>query len=513
VTGSPAPERESDDSGARRLAHDLVAGVSVASVLVPQSLAYAQLAGMPAVRGLYAAAAAPLAAAPLGSSPYLQPGPTAVAALLTFGALSPLAVPGSARFVALGILLALLVGLIRIAVAVLRLGSIVNLVSRPMLIGFVPAAGILIVASQIPAVCGLSAHGSTLRQAASVLAQPWAWNPEAVAFALGATALIVLGGRVHPLFPGILLAAGGAIALSELIAYSGPTVGKVEIGLPPFSASMLWGSTPSLLLPALVIAVVGFTEAAAIAQTYAVMDRRRWSPNREFLAQGTANLASSFAGGFPVGASFSRSALNRLAGARTTLSSAVTGASLLLFLPFAPVLAPLPLAVLGATVIVAVAGLLRPGPLRRLYALSRPQFAIAATTFAATLVLAPHVEWAIVLGVGISVANHLIREIPLDIETAVDGTALVIRPRGVIWFGSAPAVEQRLLRLLADHREARSLEIDLAAVGRIDLSGALAVRALARDAEAAGLAVRVTNPPPRAARLVSAVVSAPVDLG
>ncbi len=502
-----------DGSRVRRGAHDLVAGISVACVLVPQSLAYAQLAGMPAVRGLYAAAAAPLASAPLASSPYLQPGPTAISALLTFGALAPLAVPGSARFVALGILLAFLVGLIRIAVSVLRVGSIVNLVSRPMLIGFVPAAGILIVASQLPAVTGLSPTGSTLHKGYTTLTQVSSWDTGALAFAFGTAAVIVVGRRLHGVFPGVLLAAVGALVVSKAVGYSGPVVGEVSAALPPFSLDLVWGSTLPLLLPALVIAVIGFTEAAAIARTYAVMDRRGWDPNREFLAQGAANIASSIAGGFPVGASFSRSALNRLAGAKTNLSAAVTGVALLVFIPLAGVLAPLPLSVLGATVIVAVADLLRPGPMRRLLSLSRPQFGIAAATFVATLVLAPHIEWAIVIGIGITIANHLLREVPLDIATSVEGRTLVIRPRGVIWFGSAPAVEQRLLRLLAEHRDAEELEIDLGAVGRIDLPGALAVRALARDAIAAGLTVRVTNPPPRARRLVEDVVAAPTDLG
>ena len=500
-------------SALRRGAGDLIAGVSVAFVVVPQSLAYAQLAGMPPTRGLYAAALPPITAAPLASSPYLQTGPTAVSALLTFGALAPLAVPGSEGFVALGVLLALLVGLIRIATWALRLGAIVNLVSRPMMIGFIPGAAVLIVASQLPAVSGVSVTGSTFRKAYEVLAHPGLWDPVAIAFALATVAIGVLGRRVSRAFPGLLIAGVGAIVVSDLIDYSGPTVGSISVGLPPFSLDMVWSETPSLLLPAAIIAVIGFTEAAAIARTYAVVDRRDWSPNREFLAQGVANIASSVSGGFPVGASFSRSALNRMAGAKTALSAAVTGTIVLLFLPFASALAPLPLSVLGAIVIVAVANLLSPEPLRRLYRISRAQFAIAITTLIATLALEPHIEWAIVIGVCMSIANHLIREIPLEIESRVHERTLIIRPRGVIWFGSAPRVEQDLLALLAAHPDAEALEIDLAAIGRIDLSGVLAVRALVRDATAAGLTVRVLNPPARAARLVDAVLSAPADLG
>ena len=188
---------------------DVIAGVSVALVLVPQSLAYAQLAGMPASRGYYAAVLPPIAAALLASSPYLQTGPVALTSLLAFGALSALATPGSDEYVALGILLALVVGVARLAVGLLRAGVVAYLVSQPMLLGFLPAAAILIVAAQLPTALGTSPpEGGVLRQAGWSLGHPADWDTTSLALSLATIVLVVGGWRLHRFFPGVLLAVG-----------------------------------------------------------------------------------------------------------------------------------------------------------------------------------------------------------------------------------------------------------------------------------------------------------------
>ena len=195
---------------------DVVAGISVAVLLVPQSLAYAQLAGMPAYRGLFAASIPALVAAPLASSPYLQPGPTAVSALLTFGALSTLATPGSNRYIQLALVLALMVGVIRIAVGLLHAGVLAYFVSEPLLVGFVPGAAILIVASQVPGVADAGSSGTNeLVKAARVLVHPSTWSAEAIAIAVCVGILIVVTRHVNPLFPGVLLVLVGAIIFSK----------------------------------------------------------------------------------------------------------------------------------------------------------------------------------------------------------------------------------------------------------------------------------------------------------
>jgi sulfate permease, SulP family len=492
--------------------HDLVAGASVALVLVPQSLAYAQLAGMPASRGLYAASVPPLAAAPFTSSPYLQPGPTAVTALLTFGSLSPLAVVGSARYVQLGLLLALLVGVVRVAVGALRAGVLAYLMSQPLLMGFVPAAAILIVASQVPVALGAPPRGGhVLAQAATALVHPAAWRVDATAIAAVAAAVIVLTPRLHRLVPGVLVVMIGSILYVEAAGYGGAKVGDLHAGFPPLTTSLPWTSLPDLVAPAVVIALVGFAEASSIARTYAALDRKPWNANREFVSQGVANLAAGLFGGFPVGASFSRSALNRLAGARTAVSGLVTGIAVLLFLPLGFVLAPLPRAVLAATVIVAVLPLVRIRPLVELYRASKPQFLIAAATVALTLALSPHIERAVLAAVALSIAVHLWRELQLDVNATRVGPELHLDPLGVLWFGTARIFEDRFVELLAQNPDARQLRIHLRGLGRIDVTGALALKRAIDDAQRAGLVVELGPAPPAARPLLQRVLRGRFD--
>ena len=281
---------------------DVLAGISVALVLIPQSLAYADIAGMPPVRGLYAAALVPIAAALFASSPYLQTGPVAITALLTFGALSSIADEGTANYIGLALLLAVVVGVVRILIGLFRWGVIAYLLSQPMLMGFVPAAAILIVAVQIPAALGVAEDGDgVLSDAASALTDLGAWSVEAILMAAAVLGLILYGRRIHRLFPAVLIAVIGGIVFSETSGYTGPTVGEIPSGLPPISVDLPWGQLHELLLAGVVIALVGFVEAASIARTYATEERRAWSSDREFVSQGVANVVSGFSGGFPVG--------------------------------------------------------------------------------------------------------------------------------------------------------------------------------------------------------------------
>jgi SulP family sulfate permease len=493
---------------ARRLeVRDLVAGASVALVLVPQSVAYAQLAGMPPQHGLYAAALPAVAAAFFASSPYLQTGPVAVTSLLTFGALETLASPGSDDYVALGFLLALVVGVARLTVGLSRSGVIAYLMSHPVLLGFTSAVGVLIVSWQLPTTLGVSApREHFLAQAWWALTHPGEWKADAIAISVMVLALMLAGRRVHPLFPGVLVAAALAIAYSVLADYGGPTVGDLPTGLPELTLSYPWESLPSLLVPGLVIALVGFAEAASIARTFAAVERKPWDPNREFVSQGVANLTAGVTGGFPVGGSFSRSALNRRAGARTRWSGAVTGLVLLAFLPFAGSLSSLPRAALGAILIAAVAGLIRLRSLFELRRYPKAQFLIGWITFAATLVFSPHLEWGVIVGVGTAIGVHLWRELTLDVDTWITGDTLHLELRGVLWFATVGRLEVSFVRLLAAHPESRGLAVHMGGVGRLDLSGALALKALLADAEHAGLAVRLEGVPPRARRLLDRVM-------
>lgn len=464
---------------------------------------------MPAYTGLYAVGCSALAAAFFASSPYLQTGPVATTSLLTFGVLSQLSVPGGAQYVAYAGLLALIVGVTRVLVGLLHLGSVSYLLSQPVLTGFMSAAALLIVLSQLPAALGVQSAGSdVLARAFTALAQPGAWRPAALLLSLVTLALVGLGKRIHPLFPGVLVAVVVGILYSSFAGYGGERVGRVPAGLPPLRLEQPWRALPQLLVGGVVIALVGFAEAASIARTYATQERSRWRANREFIGQGAANVAAGLFGGFPVGGSFARSSVNRMAGAKTRWSGAVTGLAVLAFLPFTFLIAPLPKAVLGAVVIAAVSKLVRLRELLAFKALSWPQALLAWVTFVLTLLLAPRIDYALLSGVALAVAVHLWREQGLVVRRQFTESTLTIIPLGVLWFGSAFQLEETLSDALAEHPRAKKLVLDLGRLGRIDLSGALAIRQLLEDAREAGLGVALKDVPPFAekwsARLWSA---------
>jgi SulP family sulfate permease len=255
-----------------------------------------------------------------------------------------------------------------------------------------------------------------------------------------------------------------------------------------------------------VIALVGFAEAASVAQTYATEERRPWDPDREFVSQGVANLASGIVGGFPVGGSFSRTSLNHLAGARTRWSGFAAGAFVLVFLPFSPVLAPLPKAVLAAVVIAAVSKLIRLRPLFDLWGLVRLQALVGWAAFGLTLALAPHIEDAVILSVGLSIGLHLWRELTPAHSVRYEGDALHLELRGVLWFGSAPILEKALLKSLSERREVRRVVLELGGLGRIDVSGAIFLRQLRENVERAGLKLELARVPSHAYRVLRQVM-------
>jgi len=489
---------------------DILAGLSVALVLIPQSMAYAELAGMPGHYGLYAGAVPSIAAAFFASSPYLQTGPVATTSLLTFGALVPLAAPGSGEYVALAALLALVVGAMRVAVGLLKAGWVSYLMSSPMLNGFMSGAAVLIVASQLPGALGSGApDAGVLARAVWTLGHPAAWEPRSAGLA-GVTVLFIVGGRkIHSLVPGVLLAAVVGMVYSVVTDYPGATIGHIPTGLPPFSLHLPWRQLPTLVLPGTVIALVGFSEAASISRMFASEDRQRWNANREFLSQGVANLASGLSGGFPVGGSFARSSLARFSGAQSRWTGLVSGTAVLLFLPFAGVLAPLPRAVLAGIVISAVWNLFRPRALMALWYLSRPQALVGWSTFVLTLALAPHVEHAVLLGILIAGAVHLLREIQIDVVTHREGDTLHVEPKGVLWFSSAPALEDAIITQLARERGVTRVVIHCGGLGRIDLTGAWSLSQMLEDIRSADIRIDMQGVPAHARRVLHAVGEEP----
>lgn len=485
---------------------DVLAGISVALVLIPQALAYAKIAGVDPVHGLYAAVAAPIAGALVGSSPYLQTGPVAVTSLLTYGALTALGDPFSAEFALLAGLLAILVGLVRLGIGLVGGGPIAYLMSQPVVVSFTSAAAILIISSQLPGLLGVDGgSGNPFLVALRALVQPAAWQWVDILLGLFAMAAMIGGRKLSPLFPGALVAVVATSLWSWFFDYGGSTVGDIAIAF-KVETDLPWGDVPALLLPAVVIAVVGFAEPASIARKYAAEDRTFWDSNKEFKGQGLANIASGIAGGYPVGGSFSRTALNRLGGARTRWSGAITGLSVLAILPFAFLLAPLPTAVLSGLVIAAVMSLIDLRSPKLYWQWSKPQFVVGVVTFVGTLVLAPRVEQGVLLGVAAALVVHLWREMKVGVPSKTEGSTLHIWPTGVLYFGSAPAVERSVNDLLAEHHELDRLIIHLGRLGRLDLTGALMLRDIIEETRSSGVEVEIMGGKGHVPKILSRVL-------
>lgn len=386
--------------------------------------------------------------------------------------------------------------------------------SQPMLLGFVPAAAVLIASSQVSKALGVSPpeFNNQILEAAWGLAHPMQWNPAALLMTAMTVLVIASGRRLHALFPGMLVAAVLGIAISALGFYPGSAVDSIPSGFLPFTLDdVAWDRVPALLLPGVIISLIGFTEAASISRRFASEERSRWSANREFISQGVANLTAASFGGMPCGGSFSRSSVNRMSGARTRWAGAFAGLTVLAFLPFATVLRPLPLAVLGAIVIVAVVGLMRFRPLGRLWRLSPPQAVITWSTFLATVLLAPRLDLAVLIGIGLSVAVFLWRLLQLEIDVKAQDGVLTFTPRGVLWFGTAHRLDSMLIDALATHPDSVRLIIDLTRLGRIDTTGALVLRSVLDQARGAGLDADVQGIPPQSQQLTERALWSDTD--
>lgn len=474
---------------ARLLQGEAMAGLTVGLMVIPQGVAYAQLAGMPLITGIYASMLPALVAVLFSASARLSVGPTALTSLMIAAALTPLATPGSAEWVALAVWLALLSGLLQVALGLVRFGWLLNLVNAPVLMAFTQAAAVLIIGSQLPALLGFRASW------ADMLRQP-AFDPLASAFGLGALALLLLGRRWKPTFPGVLVIVVAAAALSWALGFEaggGAVVGALPQGLPapylpPWPGWQLLGK---LLLPTLVVTLVSFLETAASAKVDSQRKGERWDQDQDLIGQGLAKIASGLCGAFATSSSFSRSALNLYAGAQTGWATVVSVAVVLLaLLLFTPVLRFVPQAVLAAIVVAAVLGLIKPREFLRLWRVSRVETVIAALTFAVTLAAAPALYWGVLTGVLMALSLFLYQRLhPRIIEVGLhaDGSlrdrhlwqlaplaprTLALRLDAALDFASAGQFERHVTEYLAEHPTTRHVCLFAQPINRIDATGA-----------------------------------------
>lgn len=478
------------------LRRDAWAGISVALVLIPQAVAYANLAGMPPETGLYAALLPSIVGVLWGSSSLLAVGPVALTSLLTFGTLSALASPGTASWVGLAIWLSLYAGLMQLALGMFRLGRIANLVSQPVMIGFINAAAIIIIVSQLPALVGSGLYSADdiVRATNDIAARPLTALLPAT---FGCTALLLLLGlkRYCPHLPGVLIVTVLGIAVSIVIGYrelGGPVIGAVHAGLPPLvlPPAIPLASHQELWPAALVLALISFTEAMSSCRVLAHKRNERWDENQELIGQGLAKIASSLNSAFPVSGSFSRSALNLYAGATSAWSTLVTAICVLLSLLFlTDLIAFLPRAVLAAVVMVPVLSLIDVAAFRRVWKLSRLDGFIAMVTFLVTLFSIPRLHWGVVAGVGLTMAAYLYRRIePRIVEVGLhpDGTLrdrsrfdlpplapdlLAVRLDAALNFLTAASLERFINDRCRQHAQIRRVLLCCSGINDIDSTG------------------------------------------
>ncbi|WP_018861855.1 MULTISPECIES: SulP family inorganic anion transporter [unclassified Thioalkalivibrio] len=618
---------------------DLIAGISVALVLIPQSMAYAQLAGLPPVYGLYASLLPVMVAALWGSSNQLATGPVAVVSLLTASALVPLAAEGSSEFIMLAIALALIVGVIQLVMGLFKLGALVSFISHPVIVGFTNAAAIIIGLSQLNKLLGvpIDTSGHFLLGLWGVVLELGNTHWPTLAFGLGAIAVMVGMKRVAPKIPGVLVAVIVTILISWLIGYErkadstldqiapneivelaqqvedkrteraeleerirqleveieeaargdapalrfqqeqvrlardelraelaplreelrgitlrrlpatddeperfvaddhltdaereraertawriervdgndvtlnggGAVVGNVPQGLPSISAPEIsFGTITTLLTTAFVIALVGFTEAIAIAKAMAARTGQRLDPSKELMAQGMANIAGGFTQGYPVSGSFSRSAVNLNSGARTGLASVFTAVIIgiaLLFLT--PLIYHLPQSVLAAIIMMAVVGLINFKAIKHAWVANKHDGTAAVVTFVATLAMAPNLDYGILIGAGLAIVLYLYRTMQPRVSELArfeDGTLReaqrygletnekvgLMRFDGSLYFANVPYFEDAVLDLLARHPQAKYLIVVGKGINEIDASGEEVIHQLVHRLKARGI--------------------------
>lgn len=510
---------------------DLIAAVIVTIMLIPQSLAYALLAGLPAQVGLYASILPLVLYAVFGTSRTLSVGPVAVAALMTAAALAPIAEPGSAEYVAGAVLLAVMSGLMLTAMGLLKLGFLANFLSHPVISGFITASGLVIAASQVKHLVGVEANGHNLLDIVTSLAANLGSVHGPTLLIGGGALLFLIFARSH-LKP-LLIRVGASQRAADLVAKTAPIlvvvtttalawglgldargvqlVGEVPAGLPELTLPPLeWGLWKQLAVGALLISVVGFVESVSVGQTLAAKRRQRIDPDQELIGLGAANLGAGFSGGMPVTGGFSRSVVNFDAGAQTPAAGAYTAVGIALAtLVLTPAIAWLPTATLAATIIVAVASLIDFPALVRTWRYSRTDFGAMLATIVLTLLHS--VEAGIMAGVGLSIGLFLFRtsrphsavvgRVPgtehfrniqrHKVETSAHVTFL--RVDESLYFANARFLEERVMDLVTRQPDLQDLVLVCPAVNLIDASALESLEAINERLTDAGVRLHLSE--------------------
>ena len=498
------------------LTNDMMAAVIVTIMLVPQSLAYALLAGLPPEAGIYASIVPIVLYAIFGSSRVLAVGPVAVVSLLTASAVGQVAETGTAGYAIAALTLAALSGGFLVLLGLLRLGFLANFLSHPVIAGFITASGILIAMSQLKHILGVSAHGHTLPEMLQSLVEHLDQS-NLITLGIGVSAIVFLfwvRGNLKPLLNRMNLGP----LLTDLLTKAGPVfavvattlsvwgfdlaqegvriVGDVPQSLPPFTMPGFdLDLLQQLMVPAILISIIGFVESVSVAQTLAAKRRQHIDPNQELIGLGAANLGAAFTGGFPVTGGFSRSVVNFDAGAETPAAGVFTAIGLAIAaVALTPLVYYLPNATLAATIIVAVMSLVDFSILKKTWTYSRSDFIAVAATIILTLGFG--VEVGVAAGVGISIILHLyktsvphVAEVGLvpgtqhfrnihryDVET--DPALLTLRVDESLYFVNARFLEDLVKHRVVDGGGVKNVILMFSAVNEVDFSALESLEAI-----------------------------------
>lgn len=509
------PTRES-------LRADLAAGLAVGLLVVPQSLAYAQLAGVPAQHGLYAAFIPAIIGVLFGSSALLATGPVALTSMLTASSVGLLTKPGSPEFVAYVLLIALLSGLFQIGLGLARAGLLLNLLSHPVLVGFINAAAIIIVLTQLPQLTGIAvAPGqSTLAGVGHLLRDVDQTHLPTLAMAALALLLMLGFKRWAPRTPAALVMVVGLTLLSFGVGFErrgGAVVGDIPGGMPGLSLpTMHWQALIALIPAAFVISLVSFMEAMSSCKVIADKTRTRWDENQELIGQGLAKVVAAFCNAMPVSGSFSRSALNLTSQARSGWSTLFTSALVLLaLLFFTSLLYHLPKPALAAMIVLAVIGLINWPAMRLAWRAGRDDGLAAGLTFVATLAFAPNIQNGIMAGILFSLGAFIFRRMKpriavqslssdgefRDLDTIGPGPrferVVALRFDAALFFVNASFFEAAVHRLEQDNPQLECIVVFAHGINILDATGVEMLRELIRHLRERGITLVISHAKPQ----------------
>ncbi len=480
---------------------DMVAGLTIAVVLLPQAIVFSLLAGLPPQMGIYTAVTAGIVGALWGSSSHLNTGPTNSASVLVLSILAPVAAPGTPPFMAAAGTLAVMAGILRIAMGLARLGILVNFVSDSVIVGFTAGAGVLVAVGEVRHLLRLDFSASGLLDNLVKLAQSVSQaHPVSMALGLGAAGLILGLKRFDRRLPGPLIAllmAGAAVALFNLAANGVKIIGQLPGGFPPLARLPLLDLEliGHLSTGALAVAAIGLVEATSIARSIASQSGERLNSNQEFVGQGMANIAAGLFSGYPASGSFNRSALNLEAKARSPMSNVFASLFVLIAtLALGPLVAFVPRAALAGVLIVGAYGMIDRKEMQRIWRGARGDTLIMIVTLSATLLLP--LQFAVLSGILMSLAYYLLKTSMPQVRSVVPDEHFrhwifqpskpvcpqlgVVDILGDLYFGAASHIEESVRALQAQHPTQRYLLLRMQSVDHCDISGIHALESILR---------------------------------